>query len=132
MQRYTLEVRDRNLALVSDDTTLVRTATKSDELEVRFYDDEWTGYDLYIAFARGETIIESHVEELYLSYDPDEPVDEESDEERFAWCVIDVPDAILTTTGALGVTVHGFGSNDAHIITALSEPLEIMQEGNVL
>ena len=47
-----------------------------------------------------------------------------------AECTVDVPDEVLTQTGALGVTVHGSDSNDNHIITARAFPLTVELEGD--
>jgi hypothetical protein len=122
MQTYTLEIRDRRLTLASGDSTLVRTAQKADLLELLFYNDEWLDYELSCVLALNGEV--AYTKDLVL---------EEPQEEGIEWAArsyVLVPDSLLESTGALGVTVHGFGDGDEHIITALSVPLEIMQEGD--
>lgn len=158
MQVYTLEVRARTITLASDDSTLVRTSSGVDTLELMFYSDEWLEFDLSCALAvDGANVLEIPlVLEQAPESDgtdttnelPNSAVDGESDFEEFepdiepdydgelepeqwlARAYVDVPDEILEHEGALGVTVHGTDELDHYIVTALSEPLQIMQEGD--
>lgn len=120
MQVYDLMVKDRAITLVSDDNTLVRTSKGVDSVRLLFDSDEWLdGFDLSVAFINGDVI-----EEVDISPQAVEG------SVHLAECVVEVPDAVLTQTGELGVTVHGNDSNDNHIITARAFPLTVELEGD--
>lgn len=119
MQTYTIAVTDRTLALASTDRTLVRTGRGVDEIELLFYSDEWLDFPLKCALAINGDITE-------ISITLESPT---TDDEWLARAVVDVPDEVLESAGALGVTVHGKISDDEYIVSALSIPLEIRQEG---
>lgn len=120
MQIYDLMIKDRAITLVSDDNTLVRTSKGVDSVRLLFDSAEWLdGFDLSVAFINGETIIEVDIEPQAVEGST-----------HLAECVVDVPDEVLTQTGALGVTVHGSDENDNHIITARAFPLTVELEGD--
>ena len=120
MQIYDLLVKDRAITLVSDDNTLVRTSKGVDSVRLLFDSDEWLdGFDLSVAFVNGETISEVDIEPQAVA-----------NSVHLAECVVEVPDEVLTQTGALGVTVHGSDENDNHIITARAFPLTVELEGD--
>ena len=119
MQTYDLLIKDRAITLVSDDNTLVRTSSGVDNVRLLFASDEWLdGFDLSCAFINGETIVEVDI------------TPQASTGDYLAECVVDVPDEVLTQTGALGITVHGSDENDNHIITARAFPLTVELEGD--
>lgn len=162
MQVYTLEVRSRSITLASDDSTLVRTSSGVDTLELLFYSDEWLDFDLSCALAVDGVVYEDdlvldvyHEEEEPMAeepteeepadeptgdaddpdYDPEPDIEPEYDDEPepeqwLARAYVVVPDEILEHSGALGVTVHGQDESGNYIVTALSEPLQIMNEGD--
>ena len=120
MQTYDLLIKDRTITLVSDDSTLVRTSKGVDSVRLLFDSAEWLdGFDLSCAFINGETIVEVGIQPQAVT-----------DSVHLAECVVDVPDEVLTQTGALGVTVHGSDENDNHIITARAFPLTVELEGD--
>lgn len=119
MQTYILDIRDREITLASDDSTLVRTGSGVDEIAFRFYSAEWLDFDLSAALYVGETLIETAL-----------TVTESEDADWLATSTLAVPDEITALEGPLGVTVHGTDEDDNHIITALSIPLEIRHEGD--
>lgn len=120
MQRYVLAVRDRAITAESADTTLVRTSKGVDEIAIRFYSPEWLeGFALSCALYVGDVLEE---QALTLT----QPLGAE----WLAEAVIAVPDSVLESAGALGVTVHGVTSGNEHIITERSFPLTVMQEGD--
>lgn len=119
MQTYDLLIKDRAITLVSDDNTLVRTSKGVDSVRLLFASDEWLdGFDLSVAFINGQTIEEVDI------------TPQASTGDYLAECTVDVPDEVLTQTGALGVTVHGSDENDNHIITARAFPLTVELEGD--
>lgn len=119
MQTYDLLIKDRSITLDSGDKTLVRTSKGVDSVRLLFASDEWLdGFDLSVAFINGQTI-----EEVDIS-------PQASTGDYLAECTVDVPDEVLTQTGALGVTVHGTDENDNHIITARAFPLTVELEGD--
>ena len=119
MQTYDLLIKDRTITLVSDDNTLVRTSKGVDNVRLLFASDEWLDdFDLSCAFINGETIVEVDISPQASTGD------------YLAECTVDVPDEVLTQTGALGVTVHGSDDNDNHIITARAFPLTVELEGD--
>lgn len=120
MQIYDLMVKDRAITLVSDDNTLVRTSKGVDSVRLLFDSAEWLdGFDLSVAFINGETISEVDIEPQAVA-----------NSVHLAECTVEVPDEVLTQTGALGVTVHGSDENDNHIITARAFPLTVELEGD--
>lgn len=120
MQRYVLAVHDRSIAAESTDTTLVRTSRGVDEIAIRFYSPEWLeDFDLSVALYVGDVLEE---QAIALTDTPES--------EWSAEAVIAVPDSVLESAGALGVTVHGVNESDDHIITERAFPLTVMQEGD--
>lgn len=120
MQRYVLAVRDRAITAESTDTTLVRTSCGVDEIAIRFYSPEWLeDFSLSCALYVGDVLEEQAVS-----------LTEVSESEWLAEAVIAVPDTVLESAGALGVTVHGVTSGNDHIITERSFPLTVMPEGD--
>lgn len=118
MQTYILDVTGREISAASDDTTLVRTSIGVDEVQFRFYSDEWLDFDVSAAF-----YIDDVLEELPLSLIP-------ASDDWVAVATVEIPSMILEYTGAIGVTVHGVDADGNHIITAESFPLTIEQEGD--
>ena len=119
MQVYELLVKDRAITLLSDDKTLVRTSKGVDSIKLYFDSAEWLdGFDLSCAFINGDVIEEVEITPTATTG------------EHLAQCTVEVPDEVLTENGALGITVHGYDSNDNHIITARAFPLEVEQEGD--
>ncbi len=119
MQTYDLLIKDRTITLTSDDNTLVRTSKGVDNVRLLFDSDEWLdSFDLSCAFINGETIAEVDITPQAATGD------------YLATCTVEVPDEVLTQTGALGVTVHGSDENDNHIITARAFPLTVELEGD--
>ena len=119
MQSYILAIRDRSLSLESDDSTLVRTSRGVDELNIRFYSDEWLDdFNLSVAFSI------DGITEVPITLTLVEGV------EWLAECTVAVPDEVLGTEGQLGVTVHGVKPDGTHIIRARAYPLEIEREGD--
>ncbi len=120
MQTYDLLIKDRAITLVSDDKTLVRTSIGVDNVRLLFDSDEWlNGFDLSCAFINGDVIAEVDITPQAVA-----------NSVHLAECTVDVPDEVLTQTGALGVTVHGTDENDRHIITARAFPLTVELEGD--
>lgn len=120
MQRYVLAVRDRAITAESTDTTLVRTSRGVDEIAIRFYSPEWLeDFVLSCALYVGDVLEE---QALTLT----QPLGAE----WLAEAVIAVPDTVLESAGALGVTVHGITSGNEHIITERAFPLTVMLEGD--
>jgi hypothetical protein len=115
MQVYTLEISNRALSLASSDSTMVRTTRLADQLEIFFDSDEWLDFDLSCAFSRG-----GEITEVPITLDPADG--------WAARALVDVPDSVLEATGNLGITIHG-GDESAYIVTALSIPLTIAEEG---
>lgn len=120
MQTYILGIHDRALAAESADTTLVRTSKGVDEIKVRVYSGEWLeAFSLAIdLYHDGETPVE-----IPLS------LSTSTDTDWLAEATVSVPDSVLTTAGALGVTVHGYRDTD-HIITERAYPLTVAHEGD--
>lgn len=120
MQRYVLAVRDRAITAESADTTLVRTSRGVDEIAIRFYSPEWLeDFSLSCALYVGDVL-----EEQALT------LTQTLGAEWLAEAVIAVPDSVLESAGALGVTVHGVTSGNDHIITERAFPLTVMLEGD--
>jgi hypothetical protein len=111
MQTYELEVTDRKIRAVSDDTTLVRTSAYVDEVKVVFASDEWLEFDQVSVAFSNHGIWE---EPLYMDGD-------------VGYCT--VPPEALENVGPLGITVHASDTN-RHIITEKSFPLTVEQEGD--
>ena len=116
MQTYTLNVLDRTITSEGDNT-LVRTSIGVDRVLLRFDSAEWLGFTLSVFFANGDAI-----EEVPLS------VSASSDDWACeGYC--DVPSTVLEQDNPLHVTVVGVDNGGNRIVTALSTPLIVMQEG---
>ena len=119
MQTYILQVRDRRISAASGDTTMVRTSSGVDEIEVRLHGQEWLAFGLSLALSIGGSVYEVPV-----------TAEAAADADWDAAFSVPVPDAALTHTGALGVAVHGADADGNHIITAAAWPLSIEDEGD--
>lgn len=115
MQTYTLNVIDRTITSEGDNT-LVRTSIGVDRVLFRFDSAEWMGFTLSVFFANGDVI-----EEVPLSVGPSD------DWACEGYC--DVPSTVLEQVAPLHVTVVGVDGGGNRIITALSTPLTVRQEG---
>lgn len=118
MQTYELTVRERSITRTSGDQTMVRTSRGVDRLHILFDSPEWLDFDLSVAIYNGGTLIESPVTVTSLLGD------------HLAECYVDVPDEVLESLGALGVTVHGADETNNHIITERAFPFTVEQEGD--
>lgn len=118
MQTYELTVRERAITRTSNDPTMVRTSRGVDRLHILFDSPEWLDFDLSVAMYNGGVLVESPVTVIPLLGD------------HLAECYVDVPDEVLESLGALGVTVHGTDENDNHIITERAFPFTVEQEGD--
>ena len=118
MQIYELTVRERAITRTSNDPTMVRTSRGVDRLHILFDSPEWLDFDLGVAMYNGGVLVESPVTVTPLLGD------------HLAECYVDVPDEVLESLGALGVTVHGTDENDNHIITERAFPFTVEQEGD--
>ena len=118
MQIYELTVRERAITRTSNDPTMVRTSRGVDRVHILFDSPEWLDFDLSVAMYNGGVLVESPVTVTPLLGD------------HLAECYVDVPDEVLESLGALGVTVHGTDENDNHIITERAFPFTVEQEGD--
>ena len=117
MQTYALNVKDRRIALLSEDSTLVRTSKGIDCIRIESEDAEWLDYDLSVALSIGGSIVEIEIAPT---------------ETNTGWHTeLNIPDSVLEHDGPLGVTLHGTDSDEHHIITAKAAPLVIEHEGDI-
>lgn len=118
MQTYEITVRERAITRTSNDPTMVRTSRGVDRLHILFDSPEWLDFDLSVAMYNGGVLVESPVTVTPLLGD------------HLAECYVNVPDEVLESLGALGVTVHGTDESDNHIITERAFPFTVEQEGD--